>query len=310
MKVAEINLRSKSKVVCVAVCVSRLGSVKTLMKATKVLPTVLACDNHDLFGSSLKRPGASGRLRKFRRAWCELHLCHRREQLWRSRGALRRCKRNARVRSESRRFQSIDFPGAVLTVAQGINDLGQIVGSFQDGDAVDHGFVLSRGVFHQVDFPGSIDTQCHGINKQGQIVGRYHDFRTPAAGGNKDHEHGFLLSDEHFTSIDFPDSVTTDAWKITDSDDIVGDWSSNGNFYVHGYILHAGHFTSFDFPGFPPDGFAEDQYQRPNDRNLPKQAAQWRHLKSRTRTRISAGQRRLQQLRFSWFDVNGWKRDQ
>ncbi len=282
MKVAEINLRSKSKVVCVAVCVSRLGSVKTLMKATKVLPTVLACDNHDLFGSSLKRPGASGRLRKFRRAWCELHLC----------------------------LQSIDFPGAVLTVAQGINDLGQIVGSFQDGDAVDHGFVLSRGVFHQVDFPGSIDTQCHGINKQGQIVGRYHDFRTPAAGGNKDHEHGFLLSDEHFTSIDFPDSVTTDAWKITDSDDIVGDWSSNGNFYVHGYILHAGHFTSFDFPGFPPDGFAEDQYQRPNDRNLPKQAAQWRHLKSRTRTRISAGQRRLQQLRFSWFDVNGWKRDQ
>jgi uncharacterized membrane protein len=145
-------------------------------------------------------------------------------------------------------FTSIDFPGAVFSSALGINELGQIVGTFQDGDAVFHGFVLWRGVFHQIDFPGSIDTQCHGINKQGQIVGRYHDFYTPAAGGGKDHEHGFLLSDERFTSVDFPDSVTTDAWKITDSGDIVGDWSSNGNFYVHGYILHAGQFTSFDFP--------------------------------------------------------------
>jgi probable HAF family extracellular repeat protein len=143
---------------------------------------------------------------------------------------------------------TIDFPGAVLTIAQGINDLGQIVGSFQDGDTVYHGFVLSHAVFHQVDFPGSIDTQCHGINRQGQIVGRYHDFYTPATGGSKDHEHGFLLSDDRFTSVDFPDSVTTDAWKITDSGDIVGDWSTNGNFYVHGYILHAGQFTSFDFP--------------------------------------------------------------
>jgi hypothetical protein len=49
-------------------------------------------------------------------------------------------------------------------------------------------------------------------------------------------------------STDFLESVTTDAWKITDSGDIVGDWSSNGNFYVHGYILHAGQFASFDFP--------------------------------------------------------------
>jgi probable HAF family extracellular repeat protein len=145
-------------------------------------------------------------------------------------------------------FTAIDFPGAVQTVAIGINDLGQIVGRFQVGDRVDHGFVLSNGVFHQIDFPGSIDTQCHGINKKGEIVGRYHDFYTPAAGGTKDHEHGFLLSDDRFSSVDFPDSVTTDAWKITDGGDIVGDWSTNGNLYVHGYVLRAGQFTSFDFP--------------------------------------------------------------
>ena len=41
MKVAEINLRSKSKAVSPAVCVSRLGSVKTFMKAGKADPLYL-----------------------------------------------------------------------------------------------------------------------------------------------------------------------------------------------------------------------------------------------------------------------------
>ena len=248
MRVAESNLRSKSEVVCVVFCVSCLGSAKTLMKASKAYPLYLLAliavslaaplNGQAQVGDfvSLDVPGAS-----FTYA-IDVNNSGVVVGRYADANGTHGFVLNQGV------FTSIDFPGAVLTVAQGINDLGQIVGSFQDGDAVDHGFVLSRGVFHQVDFPGSINSQCHGINKQGEIVGRYHDFHTPAAGGNKDHEHGFLLTDEHFTSIDFPDSVTTDAWKITDSGDIVGDWSSNGNFYVHGYILHAGQFTSFDFP--------------------------------------------------------------
>jgi len=58
-----------------------------------------------------------------------------------------------------------------------------------------------------------------------------------------------------FTSIDYPDSATTDAWRITDDGDIVGDWSTNATQWgslrsgaVHGYILRDADFTSIDVP--------------------------------------------------------------
>ena len=152
------------------------------------------------------------------------------------------------------KYTTVDFPGAVLTAVMGINDLGQLVGRFQTEEGVDHGFLLSNGVFRQIDFPGSISTQCHGINKKGQIVGRYFSVENPAQGGGQGlaHEHGFLLTGNSFTSIDFPDADTTDAWKITDDGDIVGDWTSNGALNsgsLHGYVMHDGRYSSFDFPG-------------------------------------------------------------
>jgi uncharacterized membrane protein len=148
-------------------------------------------------------------------------------------------------------FTSIDFPGSETTGAIGINDLGRVVGFFVKNGAA-HGFVLSHGVFRQIDFPGAIATMCHGINKKGQIVGRYLDVQNPGQGDGfgRQQEHGFLLSDDRFTSIDVPSADTTDAWRITDDGDIVGDWSSNGNLNtVHGYVLHAGQFRLFDVPG-------------------------------------------------------------
>lgn len=141
----------------------------------------------------------------------------------------------------------IDFPGAGSTAAIGINDSRDVVGRFTTA-GVDHGFLLSHGAFTEIDFPGSISTQCHGINSNGDIVGRVMSVEKSGNGKGLVHEHGFLLSGDRFSSVDFPDSVTTDAWKITDTGDIVGDWSSNGNFFVHGYTLHNGQFTSFDFP--------------------------------------------------------------
>jgi uncharacterized membrane protein len=153
-------------------------------------------------------------------------------------------------------FSTVDYPGASETALLGINDSGQVVGRFVQG-GVEHGFLLSDGVFREIDFPGASSTQCHGINKNGEIVGRYFDGRNPGqgGGGGRQQEHGFLLRDGVFTSVDYPDSATTDAWKITDGGDIVGDWSTNATLIgsqhiesVHGYILRDGEFTSFDVP--------------------------------------------------------------
>ena len=152
------------------------------------------------------------------------------------------------------KYTTVDFPGAVLTSVMGVNDLGYLVGRFQTEEGVDHGFLFSNGAFRQIDFPGSISTQCHGINKKGQIVGRYFSVENPGQGGGQGlaHEHGFLLTGSSFTGIDFPDASTTDAWKITDDGDIVGDWTSNGALNsgsLHGYVMHDGQYGSFDFPG-------------------------------------------------------------
>jgi probable HAF family extracellular repeat protein len=89
-------------------------------------------------------------------------------------------------------FSPIAFPlGATETEAFGINDHGQIVGTYF-GDAGRHGFLIvtsAAGILAStidVPFRGAGQTQAFGINNGGKIVGRYFD-----AGGNP---HGFLAT--------------------------------------------------------------------------------------------------------------------
>jgi probable HAF family extracellular repeat protein len=64
-------------------------------------------------------------------------------------------------------------PGAVATFLLGINNLGQIVGRYMDASQVQHGFLLSHGVYTTVDFPGQTGNELYAINDRGQIVGNY-----------------------------------------------------------------------------------------------------------------------------------------
>src|SRR5262245_40467664 len=74
----------------------------------------------------------------------------------------------------------------VSTIARGINDLGQIVGTYDDANGT-HSFLYNAGVFTTIDAPGvNIHTFAHGINNNSQIVGTLNDFSP----GN----HGFLLT--------------------------------------------------------------------------------------------------------------------
>jgi probable HAF family extracellular repeat protein len=66
-------------------------------------------------------------------------------------------------------FTQINVPGAVLTQAGGINNAGEIIGLFQDGLGVQHGFLDSGGSFTTIDGPVP-PTGATGINNTGQIV--------------------------------------------------------------------------------------------------------------------------------------------
>ncbi|NOT10976.1 MAG: hypothetical protein HOP23_03935 [Methylococcaceae bacterium] len=71
--------------------------------------------------------------------------------------------------------------GSITTLAQGINNQGDIVGAFAySGVEVEpnqnsHGFVLHDGMYTLLDVPNAISTVATDINDLGQIVGYYND---------------------------------------------------------------------------------------------------------------------------------------
>lgn len=74
-------------------------------------------------------------------------------------------------------FSTIDFPGAAATFPISINNVGQIVGYYDNGNFIRgsgfqvHGFLDNAGSFTTFDVPAS----PAGINDLGQIVGSYSD---------------------------------------------------------------------------------------------------------------------------------------
>jgi probable HAF family extracellular repeat protein len=114
-------------------------------------------------------------------------------------------------------FLTIDvpFPEATLTGPNGINNVGQIVG-FYDDNSGRHGFLYNNGIFTSFDFPDSSSTSPTDINDHGQIVDIYAD--------RDGLVHGFLLDDGIFTTIDvpFPGVIGTNANGINNRGQIVG----------------------------------------------------------------------------------------
>jgi uncharacterized membrane protein len=96
-------------------------------------------------------------------------------------------------------FITIDAPGASTTDAFGINDVAQIVGSYNTGDGP-QGFLLSGGSYTTLNDPAITSpptgsghyTAATRINASGQIVGYY----------NLSPTRGFLYSTGTYTNVD------------------------------------------------------------------------------------------------------------
>ena len=100
-------------------------------------------------------------------------------------------------------FTQIDVPfaGASDTNILGINDLGQVVGSYRDAASQLHGSLRdAAGNFSPIDvpFPDANNTTAYGLNNQGEIVGSYN------IGGPAQNLHGFVLRQGQFQPIDVP----------------------------------------------------------------------------------------------------------
>jgi uncharacterized membrane protein len=157
------------------------------------------------------------------------------------------------LRSKAGEFTTIDFPGAVFTTVNGIDRHGDIVGTYSlpASATVRHGYLRKNGQFTSIDPPGSNLTTANGINDRGDIVGR---FCTLAAcvplPGNGDF-HGFLLREGRYTTIDFPGSRETNAFKITNRRQIVGGYGTPDGKELP-FVFRHGKFTSIALPGAKP----------------------------------------------------------
>ena|SRR5438876_823673 len=145
-------------------------------------------------------------------------------------------------------FTTIDVPGAIPS---GINNRGQIVGSYGD-----HGFLLDNGNFSTIDIPEEnlgtserlISTEGVGINDVGQIVGNYRVLLLTVFEGLR---HGFLLEKGKFTTVDVPEGDFSRAFNhplgINNRGQIVG-YSRGELGPTFGFLLDHGNFTTLRPP--------------------------------------------------------------
>jgi probable HAF family extracellular repeat protein len=135
-------------------------------------------------------------------------------------------------------FPGINQPGL------GINEVGQIVGTYLDANFSPHGFLLSNGHYTTLDDPNAtpfFPEGAFGINTRGQIVGMYSDMNGTF--------HGFLLRFGQYTTLDDPNAGAggTVAQGINEVGQIVGYYYDVGG-TVHGFLLSGGHYTALDDP--------------------------------------------------------------
>jgi len=134
-------------------------------------------------------------------------------------------------------FTTFNVPGALpnTTVATGINNSGEIVGSFVDSTG-EHGFLYVNGVFTTINVPGSTSTMVNGINDAGQIVG---SFSTSSIGPL---QQSFLYSNGVFTTINGPHSGAS---GINSAGQIVG---TMGIYNEQAFLYANGHVTPITLP--------------------------------------------------------------
>jgi probable HAF family extracellular repeat protein len=128
-------------------------------------------------------------------------------------------------------FTAINPPGEPQGYGIGINNLGQIVGSFADSAGVVHAFLDSGGQFTTIDPPGAGLSFAVAINNQAQILGNAHSI------GN------FVLDHGVYNRVSAPGSAT----GINDQGQIVG--TVCGTVTCHGYIDTRGSITLINVPG-------------------------------------------------------------
>ena len=148
-------------------------------------------------------------------------------------------------------FTSINFTGANVTIANGINSRGAVVGNYVlPNSTQNHGFILSDGKYSTIDYPGGVSsTIAQGISPAGDIVGSY---------GLNGKTHGFLVTKQgEWSTVDYPSGNHTmqgGLMRILPDGTVVGCYhDGNPASAMWGYVVSKnGTTSSFSYPDGAP----------------------------------------------------------
>jgi hypothetical protein len=142
---------------------------------------------------------------------------------------------------------TVDYPGAIATIINGINYKGTMVGIWGLGDFSQpyDGFKMSKnGAVTTIAAPGAMQTNPASISDTGVIVGWYvpRDAQPPFP------DHGFVLANGVYKTVDYPKTFRTFLNDINASGVIVGSWGIPNNGVGGGFLYVNGGFKDVKGP--------------------------------------------------------------
>src|ERR1700676_3749286 len=131
--------------------------------------------------------------------------------------------------SQTFQYTSFQVPGSTYTVALGLNNSGEIVGSFiSNGQQA--GFLYSGGNFQTIACPNASFTIAQGINDNGVIVGWCAD-------------QGFIYQNGNYSYVIYPGAARTGLLGVNNLGDLVGFYEPRpGSSF--GFVYRNGAFKS------------------------------------------------------------------
>jgi probable HAF family extracellular repeat protein len=135
---------------------------------------------------------------------------------------------------------NVDHPRAVNTQVFGINDQGDIVGTYTLRSGHSRGFLFSHGSYRDIGL--GVRSGATAINNAGQIVGVYNDCAKVCA------THGFRFDGQAYTTFDVPNSTDTAPAGINDAG-VVTLNARDQRAVSHAYLYDGKTFANIDMPG-------------------------------------------------------------
>ena len=178
-------------------------------------------------------------------------------------------------------FVTIDPATSGTVVNVGVNDAGEVVGSYVDATGVQHGFIDSSGVVSSFDIPGAAETDITGVTNGGQVIGYSlasgptgtadavgfsgapsnptsisvpgQDIEPVASDGaltvvGTQDQSSFVDVSGTVTTLNVTSAIETTATDVNATDEIVGSYL-DANYVQHGFTDIGGTFATIDPSG-------------------------------------------------------------